>query len=120
VIELELLRSGDFTGELELSNHPDDLWKSGDWLVAQLSHSVVLTGWSSLQQKLGALLQVRLFKVEELENSSYHRRHAVTPPYSLSLTLASNRLTQLMRKFSSRLFITEQVAGGYGVATSIK
>jgi len=47
---------------------------------------VVLTGWSPLQQKLGALLQVRLSKVEELEDRSYHHRHAVTPP-PFSLTV---------------------------------
>jgi len=51
-----------------------------------LSRRRQLTGWSPLQQKLGALLQVRLFKVEELEDRSYHNLHAATPlPFSLTV-----------------------------------
>lgn len=37
--------SGNSTGDLKLSNHPDDFCKSGGWWVAQLSRSVVLTRW---------------------------------------------------------------------------
>jgi len=77
-IELEHLMSGDFTDDLEWGSRPDD---SGNQWVLRMRDSVVgvvLTGWSPLQQKLGALLQVGLFKVEELEDRSY--RHAVTLP----------------------------------------
>jgi len=59
--------SGDFTDDLEWGGCPNDF--DNQW-VDRLRDSVigvVLTGWSPLQQKLGALLQVRLFKVEELE-----------------------------------------------------
>jgi len=79
-IELELLMSGDFTDDVEWGGRPNDF--DNQW-VDRLRDSVVgvvLTGWSPLQQKLGALLQARLFKVEELEDISCHHRHAATPP----------------------------------------
>jgi len=38
--------SDDFTDNLELSGHPDDLWKSRGWLVTQLRRSSALTRWS--------------------------------------------------------------------------
>jgi len=72
--------SGDFTDNLEWGSRPDDF---GNQWVDRLRDSVfgvVLTRWSPLQQMLGDLLQVRLFKVEELENRSYHHRRAVTLP----------------------------------------
>jgi len=71
--------SGDFTDDLEWSGgRPNDL--DNQWVDRLLDSvvGVILTGWSPLQQKLGALLQVRLFKVEELEDRSYQ---AATPPH---------------------------------------
>jgi len=78
--------SGDFTDNLEWGGCPNDF--DNQW-VDRLRDSVVgvvLTGWSPLQQKLGALLQARLFKVEELEDKSYHHT-ATPPPFSLTLRL---------------------------------
>jgi len=78
--------SGDFTDNLKWGGRLNDF--DNQW-VDRLWDSVVsieLIGWSPLQQKLGALLQARLFKVEELEDRSYHHCLAATPP-PFSLTV---------------------------------